>query len=215
MSDMPVESAQYWTALHRELDRGYNQFNYAAFYDAVVAMRPDYNDFVEVGCWKGFSTVHLARLLQARQRPFRLSAIDHWQLGVGQGMKKPREELLARLRGVAADRDQVLYDIYDLNMRRWGVRDLVTDFRGASVEWAAKCAAVSKDFVFIDASHDYESVSADIKAWLPAVRSGGMIAGHDFNTVDNQGVVRAVHDIFGKVQTYLNDKATCWFVFRP
>lgn len=37
------------------------------------------------------------------------------------------------------------------------------------------------DFVFIDADHSYDAALADIKAWTPKVRAGGLIAGHDVN----------------------------------
>ena len=36
------------------------------------------------------------------------------------------------------------------------------------------------DFVYIDADHSYEAARADILAWLPLVRTGGIIAGHDY-----------------------------------
>lgn len=58
------------------------------------------------------------------------------------------------------------------------------------------------DFVFIDADHTYEGVRADIDAWLPKVRSGGWLMGHDFNAKDFPGVVQAVTETFGKPRTY-------------
>lgn len=53
------------------------------------------------------------------------------------------------------------------------------------------------DFVFIDATHEYEGISEDIKCWLPKVRSGGILAGHDYHATDWPGVVRAVDEAFG------------------
>ena len=39
----------------------------------------------------------------------------------------------------------------------------------------------SVDFVFIDAEHTYDACWADMKAWYPVIRSGGILSGHDFS----------------------------------
>jgi hypothetical protein len=36
------------------------------------------------------------------------------------------------------------------------------------------------DYVYIDAAHDYNNVLADLNAWYPKVKYGGMLAGHDW-----------------------------------
>lgn len=36
------------------------------------------------------------------------------------------------------------------------------------------------DFVYIDGDHSYRSVTADLEAWWPLVKPGGIIAGHDW-----------------------------------
>jgi predicted O-methyltransferase YrrM len=55
-----------------------------------------------------------------------------------------------------------------------------TMIRGWSTDVAKTIPDGSLDFVFIDANHTYEFVVADIAAWDPKVRKGGIIYGHDF-----------------------------------
>jgi len=45
---------------------------------------------------------------------------------------------------------------------------------------AAEALNAVLDFVFIDANHSYEHVLADLKLWVPKVKSGGLIMGHDW-----------------------------------
>lgn len=68
-----------------------------------------------------------------------------------------------------------------------------------SVDAAATFADNSLDFVFIDADHSYENVKQDINAWLPKVRLGGILAGHDYFQYDtgipHPGVQTAVDEL--------------------
>ena len=36
------------------------------------------------------------------------------------------------------------------------------------------------DWIYIDANHTYQGVSSDLEIWLPKVKNGGIIAGHDY-----------------------------------
>ena len=56
------------------------------------------------------------------------------------------------------------------------------------------------DFIFLDGDHSKASVEEDIKLWLPHVRPGGTLAGHDYYTVEQRhhpGVREAVDAAFG------------------
>lgn len=62
-----------------------------------------------------------------------------------------------------------------------------------SVDASKEFTDESIDFIYIDANHSYASVESDILAWFRKVRVGGIIAGHDFDSSeDNYGVARAV-----------------------
>jgi predicted O-methyltransferase YrrM len=77
------------------------------------------------------------------------------------------------------------------------------------------------DWIYIDADHTYESVLEDIKMWLPKLKKGGVISGHDFDPSDDNlnfslyGVEKAVKEIFGdnfKLTKESNYKS--WYVFK-
>jgi len=51
------------------------------------------------------------------------------------------------------------------------------------------------DSIYIDACHEFAECKADIQAWLPMLRPGGVIAGHDYWT-PNIGVMEAVNELF-------------------
>jgi len=62
------------------------------------------------------------------------------------------------------------------------------------------------DFVYIDGAHNFDYVMTDIIEWSKRVRSGGIVAGHDYYRFRNAGVVQAV-DIY----TYMH-KIDEWFI---
>ena len=66
----------------------------------------------------------------------------------------------------------------------------------SSVEASKDFEDGSLDLVYIDAAHDYNSVKQDILTWLPKIKKGGFIAGHDYRYDPNIGVYEAVNDIF-------------------
>lgn len=78
----------------------------------------------------------------------------------------------------------------------------------------------SLDFAYIDANHRYENVSEDIKNWYPKVKTGGILAGHDY--LDGElmegsfGVKRAVLEYFGKTHhIYVTDEDwPSWYVIK-
>ena len=58
-----------------------------------------------------------------------------------------------------------------------------------SVSAAKQFTDRSLDFVYIDADHSYESCLADINAWHPKIRVGGILSGHDYhNTITHSRV---------------------------
>lgn len=50
------------------------------------------------------------------------------------------------------------------------------------------------DFLYHDGSHLYDDLRRDLKGWLPKMKEGGLICGHDYREFDIFGVIKAVDE---------------------
>jgi len=84
---------------------------------------------------------------------------------------------------------------------------------GRSLNVVKLIADKSLDLVFIDADHTYDVVLADIRAWFPKVKPGGVLSGHDF--IRQSDVDRAVHKWISETGLTLKSIAWSWVVEVP
>lgn len=88
-----------------------------------------------------------------------------------------------------------------------------------SVEATAIIPDVSASIVYIDGNHGYENVWADLVAWWPKVKVGGILAGHDYDP-GHEGVMRAVDQwsagLASSPETIwlTRDYVPSWFMFK-
>jgi len=82
-------------------------------------------------------------------------------------------------------------DIYDWQPK---VFEKVIFFKGTSVGFAEMFKLRMIDVLFIDGSHELDSVKKDIESLCPKVNKGGMIMFHDYKKESPTGVYRAVQD---------------------
>ncbi|PJE65248.1 hypothetical protein COU91_02720 [Candidatus Saccharibacteria bacterium CG10_big_fil_rev_8_21_14_0_10_47_8] len=67
------------------------------------------------------------------------------------------------------------------------------------------------DFLYVDGNHEYSHVVADLRHWLPKVRVGGVVAGHDFS--DNPG--KRDYDVKDVISAYTYaKKINPWFILK-
>ena len=154
--------------------------------------------FCEIGIWKG-SNVKLVLGSPASSMIVEYFAIDQWKEDQAYWPKKSQESWdLTYWRAVK------LYPwFHQLKIIRM---DSVSASR---IFWDGYF-----DFVYIDGDHRYKPVQDDIKAWLPKVRRGGIIGGHDYFEQDEWNddsvqVKYAVDDFFGK-GNFTREKHSVW-----
>jgi hypothetical protein len=149
----------------------------------------------------GVFTGALSQRLLLNRPDMKLLMVDPWAPGNG-------EEGLGEFHGSLNQHEQDHYYESTVKAVRFaGQRALI--MRSTSLAVASKVPDESLDFVFIDADHSYECCLADIKAWLPKIKPGGFISGHDYDNTDypQWGVKRAVEEVFGEVEVGAN---FCW-----
>lgn len=142
----------------------------------------------EIGVFAG----ELSRKLLVR-KDLTLYLVDSWT-AQHKAAYKESGDYHARL---TQDKQERFYDITRHMVRFAGDRAKI--IRDDSQRAATGIADGSLDFVFIDADHSYEGCKGDIEAWLPKIRKGGFISGHDYENPDFPawGVKKAVEEKFG------------------
>jgi len=163
----------------------YGFFDFEDIYGEAVRDAVSGARFVEIGCLFGKSTAFLAKEIQASGKRISLTAIDPWTHPMPELMKS---WLPLHLQGCDPHAN------FLANMAHAGVAELVCAVRDVSVSAARRFEDASLDFVFIDGDHAYDAVAADIQAWLPKLKIGGVLAGHDYGHSSWPGVGMAVND---------------------
>jgi hypothetical protein len=180
-------------------------FNYENVYDDMIIFTPPNSPekYVEIGAWKGKSVSYAAVEIINSGKIITIDSVDTWE-------GSPGEPVLMNDDSV---KNNTLYDEFIENIEP--VKHVVNPIKMPSVEAAKQYADNSLFFVFIDGSHLYEAVKEDILAWLPKVKSGGFIGGHDIDqTEEFNGVRAAVDEIIGVRNIKLYNKGWASWLHR-
>jgi len=157
---------------------------------AILKRLPKNAVVAEVGVLIGILSEYLLR-----QRPdIKLFMVDNWQTA-----DKQPEAYKATCDDHAHHRDPARVASHRMQAenraKRFPGRAIIMPV--SSIEAASTIKGGSLDLVFLDADHSYEGVKADIAAWLPKVKAGAWIGGHDFENPDQRfrfGVCQAVDE---------------------
>ena len=165
-------------------------FNYESVFNFLLDTCLPNGTFVECGAWLGKSSAYLADV--AAQKNINVIIVDSW---LGSASERDDSHKLATTK-----------DIYQIFLDNMGDRKF-NHMKALSCEASLHFDNESCDVVFIDMEHTYDAVKNDIELWLPKVRTGGYLAGHDYSPTWS-GVVKAVDEKFGKDNIKTGD--ACW-----
>jgi predicted O-methyltransferase YrrM len=146
---------------------------------------------VEIGSFAGESSYIFARAVN------QLHCIDPWINPKGFDQNN-----------CASENDMSMVELcFDHRMQ--GFKN-VTKIKDFSENVLDKFEDGSLDLVYIDSIHTYDCVKQCIKEWLPKIKPGGKIAGHDYQN-KFPGVVKAIDEFKGNrpIKVY---KDTSWVI---
>jgi predicted O-methyltransferase YrrM len=170
---------------------GENWFTYSDLYKSMIDRYGNGSHFVEVGSWLGRSSCYMGVEIYNSNYDIKFDCVDTWEGSVEHT-------------GLDEIKNGTLYNQFLENIEP--IKHIVNPIKTTSVEASKLYADGSLDFVFIDASHEYQDVLDDIMVWLPKVKVGGIIAGHDYEYYQ---VNNAVHEFF-KNEEFVTMNNNCW-----
>ncbi len=166
------------------------------FWDYEAVFERQTIEIIEVGSWAGRNALRMATTFPG----YRFYCVDHWK-----GSDTDATGLVAGELG-----PRTIFQGFCRNMGEH-LFSSVFPCVGSSESWAAiwprQVAAI-----YIDAGHDYESVSSDLRAWWPHVLPGGLFFGHDYELFAE--VKQAVHDWHTPEFGTLESDDQLWWVWK-
>ena len=190
---------------------------------------------VEIGAWECWYSCHMME-----RTSMRITAIDPWiptedygdenvediwQKGAD-GYVSPRTRYISALdnlrRVTLGLRRQASIERYCSDIRLYnGFYEVWREYSHVACPYVADN---SVDFVYIDGEHNYEAVQQDMQDWWRTVKSGGILAGHDYDQ-NNPGTIQAVDEFVEKHNltlriTGINEPegdagAPSWVIIKP
>jgi predicted O-methyltransferase YrrM len=184
-----------------------NYFNYSNFYEFVA--NHNFKTFVEVGVFFGLSISFLAQKVKSKDG-VKIYGVDLFETWAG----KEEIESLYDAKGLSNEErlkklGEYKYNFVVNRLNEVGCNHFVELIKSDSCAAASLFENESLDFVFIDGNHWYDYVNKDIEAWLPKIKKGGIISGHDYQAA---GVSTAVGETFGDSAKVFKESRSCWYV---
>jgi Methyltransferase domain len=165
-------------------------FQWRSAQEEAIAWFADGSRFVEVGTYLGRSICSLGDAIRQSGKSMSVIGVDTCRGSGPEGLGHKDYQGAA-----VAKHGDTFAGALHRNILDCDLADTITLVIADSVLASTLFADATIEWVHIDALHDYASVQADIKAWLPKIKPGGWLSGDDYDPVKWPDVVRAVRDL--------------------
>jgi cephalosporin hydroxylase len=186
--------------------QGWNS-QHTSFEEIISGLRPGV--VIDVGAWKGGSTIYLADLLKRHSIAGAVIAVDTFLGSVEHWDRKSGFSGLAQFQFGRP----LLYEQFLSNVVLCGAQDRIVPLAQTSTAAAEllRRLGVRAGLIHIDASHDYQDVLRDARSYWEILTLGGFLVGDDY-TDDWPGVITAANQFASEQSTRVFSSKPKWII---
>ena len=161
----------------------------------IESIRP--RIIIEIGVWKGGSTLTMAHKLKDHHIDGAVIAVDTWLGSWDHWLDQRLRDELCFEHGYPR-----LFEKFVANILHHDVQDFVVPLPLDSVNarHVVSTSGIVADMIHIDGGHDYAAVTSDFSQWWQVLRTGGVLIGDDYyeNGRHWPEVYRATNDFLAR-----------------
>lgn len=172
-------------------------FDFEKFYSKIAENCSNRDILIEIGSWCGKSACFMAETLKKLKKYPKFYCIDNFEGSYNEPEHKNY------IKSIGGPNQLLIKFLNNINTAK--VSKYIHTLKMTSEEASLLFDNEEVNFVFIDASHDYDSVNKDIQLWKPKIKKGGILAGHDiaWNPVESA--------VLNNFKEYTRE-GSCWLV---
>jgi len=167
------------------------------FANLIQEIKP--NIVIEVGSWKGQSSITIGSEIKKINDNAKLYCVDTWLGSTEFWIEENPERNLMFKNGYPQVYYQFLSNVVHNNLQTTIFPIPATSSTGASI---LRYNEIKAQLIYIDASHEYEDVVCDIKKYSDLLDKGGIMFGDDYGSWE--GVRNAVNYCFKDISVVDN-----------
>lgn len=153
---------------------------------------------VEIGTFVGGNACRVANYIKERKKKITLFTIDNFQFG---NISQKGFDM-ANL-----SRDENFYNVYKENVDQCNLNDIICYTNSDSIEASQNFKNDTIDLIFIDGAHNEVYCRDELMAWIPKIKPGGIISGHDWPAPCIQ---RAFYSVFPMIPNITSTGGAYW-----